>query len=182
MFIIIGEGAVIGSSKGNRFKFISKTAMAEGTRLRALDERVHSLEQNVQELATRSNKRFEELYLKMEAMRTEDRNHYEALRKDSAMTTKKMEQLMEVIMKQHQVSPSKESSGSLPQERGILPNPSISVREEGSSYQVHTRNNQSSPLPRLEFPHFNGDNPKNWIRNVKSTLRSLGLRSSRSWK
>ncbi|XP_020104448.1 uncharacterized protein LOC109721311 [Ananas comosus] len=150
--------------------------MAEGTRFRVLDEHVQSLEQHLQELATGSNKRIDELHLKIEAMRMEEQSHYEALRKDSANTTKKLEQFMEFIMNQQQLSPSKDTAGSITQERGILPTPMTSIKEDSNSCQWPARASHHLPLPRLEFPHFNGDNPQNWVRRCEKYFEIYGIK------
>nr|CAD1820206.1 unnamed protein product [Ananas comosus var. bracteatus] len=109
-------------------------------------------------------------------MRAEEQSHYEALRKDSATTTKKLEQLMEVILNHQQLSSSKDTVGSITQERGILPTPNNSIREDNSSYQLHNRHSPQLPLPRLEFPHFNGDNPKNWVRRCEKYFEIFGIK------
>nr|CAD1817770.1 unnamed protein product [Ananas comosus var. bracteatus] len=151
--------------------------MAEGTRLRVLDEHVQSLEQQLQELATRNSKKFEELYHKMEVMRVEEQNHYEALRRDSATTSKKLEQLMELIANQQHATTSRGTSGSITQEvRGILPTPNPLTREDNSSYQMHSRINLQLPIPRLDFPYFNGDNPRSWVRRCEKYFEIYGIK------
>lgn len=72
--------------------------MADGTRLKVLDEHVHSLEQQLQELTNGTSKKFEELSHKVDMIQAEEYSHFEALRRDSANTVKKIEQLMELMV------------------------------------------------------------------------------------
>lgn len=71
--------------------------MAEGTRLKLLNKYVHALEQRLQEMAVGNDQKFEELNWKIEAMQAKGQNHYESLRREAANSSKRPEQLMDLL-------------------------------------------------------------------------------------
>nr|CAD1818222.1 unnamed protein product [Ananas comosus var. bracteatus] len=154
--------------------------MAEGTRFKLLDEHVHALELKLQEMATGHDQKFEELHQKIGAMQAEEQSRYEFLRREAANSTKRWEQLMDLLTNQQQCSASKGATTTLSQEsRGILPTPPIPLlRDDSSAFQFSTKNNISIPIPRLEFPNFSGDNPRNWVRRCEKYFEIHGITDS----
>nr|CAD1830585.1 unnamed protein product [Ananas comosus var. bracteatus] len=154
--------------------------MVEGTRFKLLDEHVHALELKLQEMATGHDQKFEELHQKIGAMQAEEQSHYEFLRREAANSTKRWEQLMDLLTNQQQCSASKGATTTLsPESRGILPTPPIPLlRDDSSAFQFSTKNNISIPIPRLEFPNFSGDNPRNWVRRCEKYFEIHGITDS----
>nr|CAD1833683.1 unnamed protein product [Ananas comosus var. bracteatus] len=152
--------------------------MAEGTRFKLLDEHVHTLELKLQEMAVGNDRRFEELNQRIGAMQAEEQNHYEFLRREAATSTKRWEQLMDLLANQQQCSVTKGSMTTITQEeRGILPTPSIPItRDDYSAFQFSDKGHYSIHTPRLDFPNFNGDNPRNWVRRCEKYFEIHGIK------
>lgn len=152
--------------------------MAEGTRLKLLDEHVHVLEKQLQELAVGNERKFESLASRMEAIRTEGQSHYDDWKRDSANTSKKLEQIMDLLKNIPQASSTKGvTSSTSPEERGILPNPSHSHTKEDHHIQsTINRSGSQFPYPKLVFPMFMNDNPRSWVRKCERYFEFYGIK------
>ncbi|XP_020097231.1 uncharacterized protein LOC109716293 [Ananas comosus] len=154
--------------------------MAEGTRLKVLDEHVHALEQQLQELTVENEKKFDNLSSRMEAIRTEGQSHYDALYRESANTTRKLEQIIELLMNAPQSAATKGASSSLShEERGILPTPpTFHTKEDNHTNFTQSRSGFQFSLPKLEFPTFVGENPRSWVRRCERYFDIYGIKEN----
>ncbi len=152
--------------------------MADGTRLKALDDHVRALEQQFQELAVGHELRFEGISGRIEAIRTEGQAHYDALYRESANTSKKLEKIMDLLMNSPQpLSMQGASSSGLTEEKGLLPTPPNQIaREDISAQGLQGRHNSYLPFPRLNFPIFTGEQPRNWVRRCERYFDIYGIK------
>ncbi len=163
--------------------------MAEGTRLRDLNEHMLALESKVQSFTTEYQGRVMELTSQIKEVSDIEQKHYETI-KDNA--TKHEELLMLLATRNATTIPvektqavqvnqkdyqningnksikleNRESKG-----KGFLPMPfrDFDLREEDRRETVTGRSSGSHhvPFPKLEFPIFVGEEPRVWVENCE---------------
>nr|CAD1837469.1 unnamed protein product [Ananas comosus var. bracteatus] len=111
-----------------------------------IDEHIHALEQQLQELATGSENKFEALSIRMEAIHTEGQSRYDALYKETSNSSQKLEQIMEFLMNSQTTASQKET-------------PSTTSHEE-----------------RAGFSNIRGENPRNWVRRCEKYFEIYGIK------
>ncbi|XP_020092846.1 uncharacterized protein LOC109713256 [Ananas comosus] len=180
----------IGGKRGNKFRFNPKEYledldMAEGTRLRDISDHIHSLEEKYQKLGTEHQVHIEALTHQLAEVRDTGQKQFELLQAEAA---RRHEELLKLISAQPPTlktpgeAPSSErkykpGSSSTPimireeKGKGILPTPSkpLEMEEEHTSPWGHRSFNhhQHLPYPRLDFPSFEGEDPRSWIENCE---------------
>ncbi len=168
--------------------------MAEGTRLRDLNEHMLTLESRMHNLTTEYQDRVVELAAQIKEVSETEQKHYENMQteamrrhelilKDSA--TKHEELLMLLASRNSPVAPVEKthhvqnlnqvyqnSNGNRcvklefkdDKGKGILPNP---VKEFDSKEESRSTHHQHTPYPWLEFLTFTGDEPRVWVENCE---------------
>nr|CAD1835735.1 unnamed protein product [Ananas comosus var. bracteatus] len=193
--------------------------MAEGTRLKEINDHVHAIEKRVQSVTLECNdkmdeklqqfnldclKKFGVLAQQLDELQQESQQRYEALQIEAAKrhevmlqeNARRHEQLLKMFTTQSQ-PPNSQTSGytstssasltikegrqqdqnrargstnyNAREERGkgLLPNPHR-LLERGEEHQGRF---QHIPYPRLEFPTFQGEEPREWSSHCEQYFR-----------
>ncbi len=161
--------------------------MAEGTRLKDLNEHMLSLESKMQSLTSEYQGRVSDLANQIKEVREVEQKHYETILKDSASRHEELLMLLttrNVPVEKGQTSqsaqkeyPNNMGNKSVKMEirdskgKGLLPMPhrDFELREEDRRESLTGKNSGShhTPYPRLEFPIFAGEEPRVWIENCE---------------
>ncbi len=164
--------------------------MAEGTRLKDLNEHMNALESKMQTLTVEYQSRVLELTNQIKEVSNVEQKHYESILKDS---TKRHEELL-LLLPNH-VAPADpvekaQTSQSVPRDyphgvgnrsvkmehiegkgKGLLPLPirDFDLREEERRGTMAGKGSNSHhiPYPRLEFPIFMGEEPRVWVEHCE---------------
>ncbi len=177
--------------------------MAEGTRLKGLNEHLKVVEERVQNLTLDCNQVLESKFHQFELeynrklgivaqqlddMQKEGQQRYEAQQMEAV---RRHEQLLKMFSNQssvintpsHSSSPLKETKPAYDyyghsstrttvrddEGKGILPNPQVG--HDGIHSGIGQRNQYYIPRPKLDYPTFGGEEPREWISKSEQYFR-----------